>query len=67
MKVGNTVKFKDGLYTDEEGARYRVMEINGNRAVIEFLCQLPIPPQSVAKIDELELADEGNIDEQKKA
>ena len=65
MEVGDIVKFIDGLYTDEEGARYKVLEINGNRAVIEFICQLPIPPQSVANIDELELVDTGNNDEKK--
>jgi|RhiMetdeSRZDD1v2_1073273.scaffolds.fasta_scaffold835879_2 hypothetical protein len=65
MKIGDTVKFKDGLYSDEEGARYKVMEINGSRAIIEFICQLPIPPQSVANIDELELVDTGNNNEKK--
>ena len=57
MKVGDTVKFIDGLYPDEEGARYKVLEINGDRAVIEFICQLPIPPQSMADVKELELVD----------
>ncbi len=55
MKIGDTVKFKDGLYPDEEGARYKVVEINGDRTVIVFICALPIPPQSVAKTDELEI------------
>lgn len=67
MEVGDIVKFKDGLYSDEEGARYKVMEINGDRAIIEFICQLPIPPQSIANMDELELVDRGNDDEKKKA
>ena len=55
MKKGDTVKFKDGLYPDEEGARYKVIEINGDRVVIEFICYLSIPPQSVAKTNELEV------------
>ncbi len=55
MNVGVTVKFKDGLYDDERDARYLVVEINGDRAIIEFICDLPIPPQSIARIDELEL------------
>jgi hypothetical protein len=59
MEVGDTVKFIDGLYPDEEGARYKVVELNGNRAVIEFICQLPIPPQSVANFDELEVVETG--------
>ena len=53
IKIGDIVKFIDGLYADEEGTRYKILEINGDRVVIEFICQLPIPPQSVAKIDEL--------------
>jgi hypothetical protein len=56
MKIGDIVKFLDGLYPDESGARYRVVEINGDRAIIEFVCDLPIPPQSTAKITELEIA-----------
>ncbi len=37
MKVGDVVKFADGLYPDEEGARYRVIETNGDRGFIEFI------------------------------
>jgi hypothetical protein len=55
MEIGDKVKFKDGLYPDEKGARYKVVEINGDRAVIVFICPLPIPPQSIAKINELEV------------
>ena len=57
MKISDTVKFIDGLYADEEEARYKVLEINEDRVVLEFICQLPIPPQSVAKIDELEVVE----------
>ena len=60
MKIGNIVKFIDGLYAEEEGARYKVLEINGDRVVIEFICELPIPPQSVAKLDELEVVESAN-------
>ena len=55
MEIGETVKFIEGLYPDEKGARYKVLEINGDRAVIVFLCDLPIPPQSIAKMSELEV------------
>lgn len=55
MKKNDLVKFKDGLYADEIGAKYKVIEVNGDRAIIQFVCDLPIPPQSVAKIEELEL------------
>ena len=55
IKIGDVVKFVDGLYPDEEGARYRVIETNGDRGFIEFICDLPIPPQSVARMEELEV------------
>lgn len=55
MEIGDKVKFIDGLYPDEKGAKYKVVEINGDRAAIEFICDLPIPPQSVAKTSELEV------------
>lgn len=63
MKIGDTVKFIDDLYTDEEGVRYKVMEINEERVVIEFICRLPIPPQSVAKINELEVVEDANAEQ----
>ena len=60
MKVGDTVKFIDGLYDDEQGSRYKVIEINSDRAIIEYVCQLPIPPRSVARVEELEVVNEQN-------
>ncbi len=61
MEVGNMVKFLDGLYPDEEGARYRIVELNGDRAVIELICNLPIPPQSIAKTSELIIVLSNNL------
>lgn len=55
MKIGDIVKFREGLYPDEKGATYRVVEVNGDRAIIEFVCDLPLPPQSNAMTDELEV------------
>lgn len=55
MEKGTIVKFKEGLYSDEDGALYRVIEDNGTRVIIEFICDLPIPPQSVALVEELEV------------
>jgi len=53
MKIGDTVKFIEGLYSDEKGTEYKVLEINGDRVIIEFICDLPIPPQSTANLNEL--------------
>jgi hypothetical protein len=60
MKIGDVVKFRDGFYPDEKGARYKVVEINGDRVIIEFICDLPIPPHSIAKISELEIVQSVN-------
>ena len=60
MKIGDIVKFMDGLYPDENRARYTVVEINGDRAIVEFISDLPIPPQSIAKINELEIVQSEN-------
>lgn len=55
MEIGDIVKFIDGLYNDEKEAKYKVVEMNGDRVIIEFICDLPIPPQSIAKTSELEV------------
>ncbi len=56
VNVGDLVKFKQGLYTDEKGAIYRVLEVNGDRVIIEYVnSRLSFPPQSVAFVAELEL------------
>jgi hypothetical protein len=63
LRTDYTVQFKEGLYRAETGARYKVVEINGDRAIIEFICDLPIPPQSVASVDELEVIGDREIPE----
>lgn len=55
MNVGDIVKFKEGLYPDEKDAFYKVLEVNDDRALIMFICDLPIPPQSVAKLVDLQI------------
>lgn len=56
INEGDLVTFKKGLYQDETGATYRVIEINGDRCFIELVnTSMPIRPQSVAQIKELEL------------
>jgi hypothetical protein len=52
---GKIVRFIDGLYEDEKDNRYIVIEVNGNRCIIEYICNLPIPPQSLALTKELEV------------
>lgn len=56
MKMGDLVVFKKGLYDDEDGAIYRVLEINGDRCILELEnTNMIIRPQSVAILSELEL------------
>ena len=56
IKIGDLVIFKKGLYDDEEGAVYRVLEINGDRGMLELAnTDMIIRPQSVAILSELEL------------
>ena len=57
MEIGCIVKFKDGLYSDEEGAFYRVIEDNSDRVFIKFICNLPLPPISVARTADLEVVE----------
>lgn len=62
INVGDLVIFKKGLYKDEDGAIYRVLETNGDRILIELVnTSLVIRPQSIAKLSELDqLADYPN-------
>ena len=57
MKVGDIVKFKDGLYDEEFGQAYILIELNGDRCIIKQITDLPIPPTSVAKVADLEVVD----------
>lgn len=55
MNIGDLVTFKKGLYQDEEGTIYRVLEVNGDRTILELVnTKMAIRPQSVGKISELE-------------
>lgn len=58
MEIGSIVRFIPGLYPDEEGAIYRVIEDNGNRVFIKFICDLNFPPISVARTQDLEIVEE---------
>lgn len=60
MEKGSIVKFRDGLYADEVGAVYRVIEVNGDRVFLEFISDLRFPPQSVARVKDLELLETQN-------
>lgn len=56
MIAANTlVIFKNGLYDDEKGVIYRVLEVNGDRVVLELEnSNMSIRPQSIALLSDLE-------------
>jgi hypothetical protein len=43
----------------EGDALYRVVEDNGDRLIVELVCDLPIPPQELVRRDMIVLAEEG--------
>lgn len=55
MNVGSVVRFRDGLYADEVGNAYLVIEDNGDRVFVKAICDLTFPPVSIARTNELEL------------
>ena len=58
IQIGDFVKFKNGLYKDEEGAIYCVLEINGDRTILELAnTNMVIRPQSIAMLSELDKID----------
>jgi len=57
MQEGDVVKFKEGMYADEIGQHYVVLEMNGDRCFIKHISDLPIPPTSVAKVADLVLVE----------
>lgn len=69
IKIGDRVKFRDGLYKDEERTMYIVREINGNRSVLELIYpSMMIRLQSIALVCDLEVLDtEGRTYEGKMA
>ena len=56
MIVGSLVKFKDGLYEEEQGMIYLVLVDNGDRGIIRWIGDAnPIPASSLARFDEMEI------------
>lgn len=56
MIVGSLVKFKDGLYEEEQGMVYLVLEDNGDRGFIRWIGDSnPVPASFLARFDEMEI------------
>lgn len=64
INIGDLVIFKKGLYKDEENTIYHVLEINGDRAILELVnTKMVIRPQSVARLLELDKLIESPVQE----
>jgi hypothetical protein len=56
IKVGDVVKWSQPMSHAEGTERFTVIELNGDRCFIRFVCNLPIPPVQVAMVADLEAA-----------
>lgn len=57
MKVGDLVKYKNPR-PGEEDIRFVLRELNGDRVLIEFVCDYRIKPLETVAIDEVCPADD---------
>jgi len=62
MHVGEIVKFRTPENDAEAVARFVLIEDNGDRGFIRLLCDLPIPPVSLVRIEHVEPAGTCRID-----
>lgn len=53
MQTGDIVKFKDPTSATEARERFTVIELRGDRTLVEFVCALPLPPTFVYPSDQL--------------
>lgn len=47
------VMWREPIDAGDEAARYTLVELNGDRCLIRFICDLPIAPVTLARTDEL--------------
>ena len=59
MKVGDQVAWANPLTDGEKQERFVVAELNGDRCLIRFICDLPIPPTQVAMVAEIVVVKQG--------
>lgn len=61
MNIGDRVKWATPLDVGEASERFFIREINGDRCIIEFECDMAIRPTRVAMLNDLDLADDRNL------
>jgi hypothetical protein len=57
ITVGSLVRFREVLEPADEKSRFVVVEDNGDRLLVRFVCDLPIPPLFTYRRDEMCLAE----------
>lgn len=58
MQVGQKVKLRSPSSDAEAAARFVLIENNGDRGFIRLVCDLPIPPVELVRMDDIEAAND---------
>ncbi len=53
LAVNDVVRFAEELEPGDRDARFVVLEVNGDRLLVRFVCDLPIAPTQVVKASEV--------------
>ena len=53
MQVGNLVRFANPLTTAEQSERFVVLEMRGDRVLVEFVCPMTIRPTFVYLLSDI--------------
>lgn len=53
MRIGDVVRFSEPQTKDEEEERFVVLELRGDRALVEFICDMSIRPNFVYRTADL--------------
>ena len=56
ITIGDRVKWAVPMEAGDDVARYEVVEVNGDRCIVRFICDLPIAPTTLAKVADLTVA-----------
>ena len=51
--LGARVKFRDPATADEASERYVILELRGDRVLVEYICDMQIKPQFVYPLADL--------------
>lgn len=57
---GDRVKWKQPNADESAEDRFVVLEVNGDRALVEYICDMPVPPTQLVNVDDIVLAEDTN-------